>query len=88
VTVEALSRLEYAAKLSDVSLEGLTGGLQKLSKGMADAAGGKGPAAAFKALGIAVTDARGQLRGSDEVMSEIADRFSRLEDGATKTALA
>jgi hypothetical protein len=88
VTVEALSRLEYAAKLSDVSLESLTGGLQKLSKGMADAAGGKGPAAAFKALGIAVTDARGQLRGSDEVMTEIADRFSRLEDGATKTALA
>jgi hypothetical protein len=88
VTVEALSRLEYAAKLSDISLESLTGGLQKLSKGMADAAGGKGPAAAFKALGIAVTDARGQLRGSDEVMREIADRFSRMEDGATKTALA
>ena len=87
-TVEALSRLEYAAKLSDVSLESLTGGLQKLSRSMVDVASGKGPAAAFKALGIAVTDARGQLRGSDEVMSEIADRFSRLEDGATKTALA
>lgn len=88
VTVEALSRLEYAAKLSDVSLEGLTGGLQKLSKGMADAAGGKGPAAAFKALGIAVTDNTGKLRDSNVVFTEIADRFSRLEDGATKTALA
>jgi ribosomal protein L12E/L44/L45/RPP1/RPP2 len=48
VTVEALSRLEYAAKLSDVSLEGLTGGLQKLSKSMADAASGKGPATASR----------------------------------------
>lgn len=88
VTVEALSRLEYAAKLSDVSLEQLTGGLQKLSKGMADAAGGKGPAAAFKALGIAVTESNGQLRDGNAVFADIADRFSRLEDGATKTALA
>lgn len=88
VTVEALSRLEYAAKLSDVSLESLTGGLQKLSKGMADAAGGKGPAAAFKALGIAVTESNGQLRDGNAVFADIADRFSRLEDGATKTALA
>jgi hypothetical protein len=88
VTVEALSRLEYAAKLSDISLESLTGGLQKLSKGMTDAAGGKGPAAAFKALGIAVTDNQGALRDSGQVFGDIADRFSRMEDGATKTALA
>jgi hypothetical protein len=36
VTTEALSRLAYAADFSDVSLDGLTGGLQKLSKAMAD----------------------------------------------------
>lgn len=89
-SVEALSRLEYAARLSDVSLDQLTGGLQKLSKSMADAATSKTSTAAtaFKALGIAVTDASGQLRGSDEVFADVADRFSRMEDGATKTALA
>jgi hypothetical protein len=88
VTVEALSRLEYAAKLSDVSLEGLTGGLQKLSKSMADAASGKGPVTAFKALGIEVKNADGTLRSSTAVFGDVADRFGRMENGATKTALA
>jgi hypothetical protein len=90
VTVEALSRLEFAAKLSDISLEGLTGGLQKLSKAMADATITKTSTAAtaFKALGINITDASGKLRSSTAVLGEIADRFSRLEDGSTKTALA
>lgn len=90
VTVEALSRLEFAAKLSDVSLEQLTGGMGRLSRAMLDAAtGSTGPAAtAFAALGIAVKDASGNLRAGDEVFTDIADRFSRMEDGATKTALA
>lgn len=88
VTVTALSRLEYAAKLSDVSLEGLTSGLEKLGRSMADAAQGKGPAAAFKALGIAVKDGTGNLRDSNVVFADVADRFSRMEDGALKTALA
>lgn len=88
LTVEALSRLEYAAKLSDVSLEGLTGGLQKLSKSMIDVASGKGPATAFQALGISVKEADGTLRSSSSVFADVADRFSRMEDGATKTALA
>lgn len=90
VTVEALSRLEYAAKLSDVSLEGLTGGLGRLSKAMAEVAGGAkgGPATAFAALGISVKDAQGNLRTADEVFRDVADRFGRMEDGATKTSVA
>lgn len=88
VAVESLSRLEYAAKLSDVSLESLTGGLQKLSKSMVDVAGGKGPEAAFRALGIAVKDGLGNLRSGDAVFADLADRFSRMEDSALKTSLA
>lgn len=90
VTTEALSRLKYAADFSDISMESLSGGLQKLSKNMADVASGKGGSAAtaLSALGISVKDATGVLRGSDEVFADIADKFSRLEDGSTKTALA
>lgn len=88
VAVESLSRLAYAAKLSDVALGQLTGGLQKLSKGMLEAANGDGPAKAFRALGVTVTDTNGRLRDSNAVFSELADRFSRMEDGSTKTALA
>lgn len=90
VTTEALSRLAYAADFSDVSLESLTTGLGKLSKVMAEAAVNKTSTAAlaFKALGVSVVDANGKLRGSDVVFAEISDRFARMENGATKTALA
>lgn len=90
VTTEALSRLKYAADFSDVSLEQLSGGLQKLSKNMADVASGKGGSAAtaFSALGIAVKETDGTLRASDEVLADVAERFSHLQDGSTKTALA
>lgn len=89
-TVEALSRLEYAAKLSDVSLESLTGGLQKLSKSMADSLISKTSTAAtaFKALSIEIRNSDGSLRDSNDVLADVADRFSRMEDGATKTSLA
>jgi hypothetical protein len=90
VTTEALSRLNYAAGYSDVSLEQLSGGLQKLSRNMAEVASGKGGAAAtaLSALGISATDAIGNLRDADVVFGEVADRFGRMEDGSTKTALA
>lgn len=82
IAVEALSRLQYAAKLSDVSLEGLQTGMNALSRQMA--AGSD----SFKALGIAVTNSDGTLRSSLPVLGEIADRFAQIPDGATKTALA
>lgn len=88
VTVEALSRLNYAAQLSDVSLDQLTGGLIKLSANMAKVAAGQGPAAAFAALGISVRDATGELRSADAVFGDVAEQFARMEDGSTKTALA
>lgn len=90
LSVEALSRLEYAAKLSDVSLEGLSTGVRKLSQNMAAIASGTkgGAATALASLGIAVTDASGRLRSGDQVFADVADRFSRMENGALKTSLA
>lgn len=90
VATEALSRLNYAAGYSDVSLEQLSGGLEKLSKNLADVASGKGGSAAtaLQMLGISATDSTGKLRDADVVFADIADRFGRLEDGSTKTALA
>lgn len=89
VSVEALSRLKYAGDLADVSLEQLTGGFKKLSANMASAARGAGPAAgAFQALDISVTDANGKLRDGDAVFADVAEAFSRMENGAGKTALA
>lgn len=89
VNIEQLSAMNYAAGLADVSTEALAKGMAKLNKAMYDASGGsKEQVDTFKALGVSVTDSTGQLRKSDEVMMDIAERFSKMEDGAAKTALA
>lgn len=90
VTTEALSRLNYAASLSDVSLGQLSTGLGRLTVGMSQIAQGAGGQAkmALDALGVSALNSAGQLRGSDQVLADVAERFARMEDGATKTALA
>jgi hypothetical protein len=82
MTSESLSKLEYAAKLSDVSLGQLQVGLGQLSKNMQ--AGNE----AFAALGVNVTTASGNLRSTEEVLLDVAERFADMPDGAEKTALA
>lgn len=89
VATETLSALGYAAKLSDVDMSTLGGSLQRLSKQIVDAAGGgKESAEGFAAIGVAVTDAAGQLRNVDAVFADVAEAISRLPDGTEKTALA
>ena len=90
VTVEDLSRLQYAAELSGVSAENLEKSIRKLSVGLYDASqSATGPAAtAFRALGISATDAAGNIRPAIDVIGDLAARFETLPDGAAKTALA
>lgn len=90
VTTESLSRLKYAADFAGVGFDGLAAGLRRVGQNIVEVANGsKGPAAtAFQALGISVKEASGQLKSSDQVLSEVADRFARMENGSTKTALA
>ena len=82
MTSESLSKLEYAAKLSDISLGQLQIGLGQLSKNM------QSGDEAFAALGITIADAQGNLRSTEQVLLDIAERFAGMEDGAGKTALA
>lgn len=88
--VEALSKLEYAAKLADVSLEQLSVGVGKLSQALAQAAGGTSNDAtkALDAIGVSATTASGAIRPTEDVIYDIAEAFSKMEDGAGKTALA
>jgi hypothetical protein len=89
VSVEALTALDYAAKLSDVSTEGLTKALQKLSVAMFDSqVNGEEGSAALKALGVSATDVHGQIRPTEQVLLDLADKFSVMPDGADKAALA
>lgn len=88
--VEAFSKLAFAAELADVSLDDLRSSLNTLNRSMATAAADAGSrhARAFDALGIAVTDATGKMRSNEEVLNDIADRFSGFEEGANKSAMA
>lgn len=89
VGVDALTELDFAAKLSDVSTEELGSGLTRLTARMADVAqGGKEAQAAFDTIGVKVKNADGTMRAADDVFKDIADRFSEMEDGSAKTALA
>ena len=64
-------------------------GLTFLNKNMVAAATGtEATAAAFKTIGVATTDAQGNLRSADQVFLDIADRFATLRDGPEKAALA
>lgn len=89
VAIESLSALNYAAGLNDATFDDMGEALKGLSNKMFEAASKGGEAAeAFDALGIRVTDSAGKLRSVDAVLLDIADAFSKMQDGAGKSAIA
>jgi len=89
LTAEQLSGLEYAAKLSGVEIDGLRTSFQKFNKAIYETAqGSKAQEEAFKAIGVSVFDASGNLKSSNDLFLESADGLSKMRDGAQKTALA
>jgi hypothetical protein len=89
ISTEALSALKYQAGLAGVEMAGLQTGLVKFSRTAAEAAGGsKAQARAFDAIGVSLKDVQGNLRPTDALLKEVADRFAGYKDGAGKAALA
>ncbi|KAI3597715.1 hypothetical protein D8I24_6531 [Cupriavidus necator H850] len=89
VNATTLQKYAYQAHFYGLGLDEVGGAVKKLSTNMAEAAGGgKDQAALFRALGVSVVDAGGQLRDVDTVMADVMEKFSDMEDGAGKTALA
>ncbi len=88
-SVEALSGLKSAARLSGTSLEDVGVGLQKLSKSMYEAAGGSQKQVdQFKALGVSGTDSSGKLRDSGEVMLDVARKLATMDSSTQAVATA
>jgi hypothetical protein len=90
IPVDEFSKLEYAAKLSDVSLESLTTTLARFSRSLSEISAGEqnDAGAALQAIGVAATDAQGKLRPTTAILEDVAEKFSGMRDGANKTALA
>jgi len=89
IAVAQLNGLGFAASQAGGSLDSMVAAAGKLNKSIAEAASGSKPhAEAFKALGISVNDASGNLKTANVVMAEMADKFSGYKDGPEKVAIA
>ena len=80
VGTTALQQWLYAAKLSGVETDALTGSVQRLGAGLAEAAAGKGQAATFKKLGVGLKNADGTLKSSIQVFEEAGLAIGALQD--------
>ncbi len=73
ITTDTLQELGYAAKLNGSDMDSMAAGLGKLANNMAAAkAGGKEQEAAFRKLGVTVTDVHGKLRPVEDVFEDIS----------------
>ena len=89
IAASALIGLGNAAKLADVDQATLSKSLTRLSVNLVKAAEGNDELARkFKALGVGVKDANGQVVPADRALKQIADRFADMPDGAQKAAAA
>lgn len=89
LSVEAFSKLAFAAEQSDVSQEQLITSFSRLNKQLSAAAGGNKTAVSlFKQLGVAIKDSQGRLRPTEDIIHDIADAFARMPNGVKKSTLA
>jgi hypothetical protein len=87
-SVEQMSQLAYAAKLSDVSTDELSKGMLKFSETLSKAAvGGTEQAAAFAAMGFSAQDVTGMVGDTHGALLEFADKIAGYSDGTAKAAL-
>ena len=82
VSASELSRLELAFKLAGVGSDEMQKTLVKLSSTM------NTNSKAIEQLGVSTKNADGTLRGTSQVLRDVADRFASMDNGARKTALA
>ncbi|MCU0988042.1 MAG: phage tail tape measure protein [Xanthomonadales bacterium] len=87
-STESVSELRYAFELNDASMEEMATLMKTLANKAQDAARGAGQAsAAYKAMGISVTDTNGEMKTSRQLLEEVADKIASYRDGAAKAAL-
>jgi hypothetical protein len=82
MTAESASKLAYSAKISGVDVDALALGLGKMSKQLDI------DSPAFERLNVGTRDSHNQMRSMSAVLPEVADRFSKMQDGPEKTAIA
>ena len=89
ITVNELQSLQFAASQTGASSEELEKGLTRFSRSISEASSGIGTGLrAFEALGVTVTDTAGNLRPTNELLSEVSDRLATIESPADRVRIA
>ncbi len=89
LSVETLSALREVARVGGHNLDSVAAGASKFARSVAEAVGGnKELGAAFKALGISLTDADGKLRNFDDLFVEFAKAIANAENPTIALAYA
>jgi phage-related protein len=89
VSAEFLTGMGRAAADAGASMGGFEDALKFVNKNAAEAAGGsKEATAAFASIGVSVTNASGQLKGTEQLYQEVAAGINSLPDAATRTQAA
>lgn len=89
LSTRTLQTLKYAENLIDVSTDTITGSLTKLTKNMADAAGGgEKMSQAFADLGISIKNSDGSLRSAESVFYDIVDALGSVKNSTERDAAA
>tara|TARA_Y100001963_G_scaffold151717_1_gene235108 strand:- start:691 stop:2355 length:1665 start_codon:yes stop_codon:yes gene_type:complete len=89
VAADTLQSYVNAGKLAGVEQVAIDKGLSRLAQSIREADQGVNTYTdSFDALGISVRDSQGNLKSTEQVFGEVADRFADMENGGTKAALA
>lgn len=89
MATEALSKLRFAGEQSEVEFGTLTMALGRMMRSAYDASQGTGEAAdSWRALGIDVRDASGNLKDGGVLFGEIAGKIAGMTNPTEKAALA
>lgn len=89
LSTDTLQELNYASELLDVSTETITGAMTKMEKSMATAAAaGDDVETAYDKIGVAIQNADGTFRSSEEVFWDTIDALGQIEDPVQRDLMA
>jgi TP901 family phage tail tape measure protein len=89
VAVEELSKLRFAAEQSGLEFGALQMSLRGMQRSAAEAADGMEQyEQAYERVGVSVKKADGTIKSAEELINDLADGFSKMEEGTLKAATA
>jgi len=89
ITVAQLQSLQFAASQTGTDAGELKKGFERFNKSISEASTGIGTGVrAFEMLGISVTNTDGSLKNSNQLLNEVADGFTGVQDPADRVRIA